>query len=129
MPVSQNPIMIGGTFGNNQQSQMMMTIPETKCTSENAFLEGSCIPCPRGSVLTKTGECDFCDLDEYFLEDTTNYFNSECRYCPLGTVGGQGVECVPCEAGTIWQDGGRCEACNPITELCPIGTKYKFNRG
>ena len=78
-------------------------------------------------MLTSQGDCDFCDIDEYFLENTEDYFKSECRYCPLGTVGGQGVECVPCDAGTIWQDGGHCQECDSMN-ICPIGTKYEFPR-
>ena len=125
MPISQDPIMLGGTFGNNQQSQILMAIPETKCKDLNEFLEGICIPCPRGSMPTSQNQCDFCDSDEYFVENTDDYFKSECRYCPLGTVGGQGVECVPCESGTIWQEGGTCKTCEP-ENFCPIGTKYEF---
>jgi hypothetical protein len=29
----QDPVLIGGSFGNNQQSQMIMSIPESKCSN------------------------------------------------------------------------------------------------
>ena len=56
----------------------------------------------------------------------SDYFNSQCKVCPLGLVGGHGVECIPCPGGYIWTDGGTCEICNE-DELCPIGTKNRFN--
>lgn len=37
---TQDPVMIGGSFGNNQESQMMMTVPEKKCTALKDFVEG-----------------------------------------------------------------------------------------
>ena len=91
---------------------MMLAIPETKCTALKDFIDGQCIPCPIGSVLLMDGSCDYCDRDEYFEENKDNYFMSECKKCPLGTVGGQGTECVPCEAGTIWDDELGCKPCD-----------------
>lgn len=52
--------MVGGTFGNNQQSLTMMSVPEPKCEDMQTFLAGGCQPCPRGSQ-TINGQCDFCD--------------------------------------------------------------------
>jgi len=98
---------------------MMMSIPEVKCDGLQPFLAGGCIPCPRGSILDSRGNCDYCDQDQYFDEDPKNYFKSECVHCPLGTVGGYGVECTPCSAGTIWVEDGTCEDCQ-ADSVCPV---------
>ena len=122
---SQDPVMVGGTFGNNQQNSIMMSIPEIKCKGTQEYLAGNCIPCPKGSVVTPEGQCDYCDTDEYFDEEP-NFFASTCKHCPLGTVGGQGEECVPCSGGYIWREDGTCKLCSP-DKIYPIGTRYEFS--
>lgn len=116
--------MIGGAFGNNQQSQTIMTIPEEKCKNVDEFLQGACSPCPIGSTLGSNFECEYCHSDQYFDENFDSFFKSSCKYCPLGTVGGQGNECVPCSGGFIFENT-KCKWCNS-SFICPIGTKYQF---
>lgn len=52
----QDPILIGGTYGNNQQAQALVTLPEEKCSTEIEFDRGTCSPCPPGSIL-KGNQC------------------------------------------------------------------------
>lgn len=95
-----NPVMIGGNYGNRQESQIMLMLPEVKCSDTPHFKEGSCVPCPVGSIYDKNEkECDWCKPYEFFHEDPEDYFKSECVSCPSGTVGGYENECIPCEAG------------------------------
>jgi hypothetical protein len=119
--------MIGGTYGNRQESQIMLMLPEEKCSDEPHFKEGSCVACPIGSVFETIGkECDWCKPFEFFHEDPENYFDSECASCPAGTVGGYENECIPCEGGRIYSPSNnfaKCEKCSP-NALCPLGTKF-----
>ena len=59
----KDPMMVGGTFGNGQQTTMLMTIPETKCDSFDKFINGSCSPCPVGKEMTPHQECNSCASD------------------------------------------------------------------
>lgn len=128
---SQNdPVMIGGTYGNHQESQIMLVLPEDKCADQGHFEEGLCVPCPRGSIFSNfTTECQWCPLNSYFNEDLTNYFESECDPCPAGTVGGYDMECVACESGTIYDASANYQNCRPCQaqSVCPLGTKYEFS--
>jgi hypothetical protein len=45
--------MVGGTFGNGQQTTILMTIPEQKCDNFDKFLSGACSPCSIGKKLSK----------------------------------------------------------------------------
>jgi hypothetical protein len=121
-----DPVIIGGTFGNGQTTNMMMLLPEKKCASVEEFEAGSCSMCSVGKVVSGLGECAPCQLDQRFDEDFDNYFKSSCKYCPLGTVGGQGSECIPCPASYIYNQGS-CKKCDK-DHICPIGTKYEFNK-
>lgn len=47
----KDPVIVGGTYGNNQQARVIVTLPEKKCTSLSEFDIGECSPCPKGSVL------------------------------------------------------------------------------
>ena len=127
LPGIQDPVIIGGNFGNNQRSQILMTVPETICMDPNDFAKGQCIPCPMGSELQSDGTCRFCDDEEYYQEDYDNYFMSKCKACPYGTIGGQGTECVPCAAGSYFDTIGMCVQCD-ATQVCPVGTRYPFPR-
>ena len=49
----EDPIIIGGTYGNNQQSHAILTLPERKCKSQVDFVRGDCAPCPKGSILSR----------------------------------------------------------------------------
>lgn len=122
----QNPVLIGGTFGNNQQSKALVTLPEKKCKDKKDYLEGECSPCPRGSIY-QAGECSWCAQDSFFMENTQDYFKSECRSCPLGLVGGYYKTCVPCQGGYIYDmhHPNFCRLCSS-EYVCPIGTRYQF---
>lgn len=99
----QDPHIIGGTFGNNQQSQALISIPELECANINDFETTTCSPCPRGSVYDfKTKECDWCEQYEYFEENYDDYFKSTCQSCPRGLIGGNYRSCVPCAGGYIF---------------------------
>lgn len=37
----QDPILIGGTYGNNQQSQALVTLPEQKCKNMDDLYKGT----------------------------------------------------------------------------------------
>ena len=50
----KDPILIGGTYGNNQQSRAVLSLPEKVCLTGSEFLIGECSPCPRGSILNGT---------------------------------------------------------------------------
>jgi hypothetical protein len=122
----QDPVMIGGTYGNNQQSRALVSLPEKKCKNLQDYSLAQCSPCPRGSVYSG-GACRWCTHDQYFKENDKNYFNSECRNCPLGLVGGYYMSCVPCQGGYIYDMNypsfwRKCEE----NEICPIGTRYAF---
>ncbi len=53
--------MIGGTYGNHQESQILVVLPENKCEDIEHFREGQCVACPTGSIYSKsTKECDWC---------------------------------------------------------------------
>lgn len=83
--------------------------------------------CPPGKTINlMTGDCNPCQPDQKFDEDFDNYFKSVCKFCPLGTVGGQGNECIPCPANYIYEQG-KCTKC-PADKVCPIGTKYMFSK-
>lgn len=109
----KDPILIGGTYGNNQQAKVLVTLPEKKCSSEGEFSIGECSPCPRGSIL-KNGQCKWCGHNQYFHEHSNNYFDSECLDCPRGLVGGNYRACVPCEGGYIYDMTGHsfCNQCD-----------------
>ena len=49
-----DPHLIGGTYGNNQQVQSLISIPEQECSSINDFDTTTCSPCPHGSIYDKT---------------------------------------------------------------------------
>jgi len=84
-----DPHLIGGTFGNNQQSQALISIPEQECKDKHEFLTTTCSPCPRGSIYDDTiKDCSWCEQYEYFDEDYHDYFNSKCQPCPRGLIGG-----------------------------------------
>lgn len=122
----KDPILIGGTYGNNQQAKVLVTLPEKKCKNEEDFATGDCSPCPRGSALLN-GECSWCGHSQYFHEHFDNYFQSECLDCPRGLVGGNYRSCVPCEGGFIFDMTSHsfCRQCTN-EQICPIGTKYEF---
>lgn len=122
----QDPVLIGGTYGNNQQSRALVTLPEKKCSSMNDYAAAKCSPCPRGSIY-KSGTCVWCDHDQYFRENSRDYFQSECRDCPLGLVGGYYKSCVPCQGGYIYDLSypSFCRKCTD-NEICPMGTRYAF---
>lgn len=62
-----NPVMIGGTFGNHQESQILVVLPEKKCEDVEHFREGQCVACPIGSLFDKQSkECDWCNPSEFF---------------------------------------------------------------
>ena len=45
-----DPHLIGGTYGNNQQVQALISIPEQECSSQKEFEAKTCSPCPHGSI-------------------------------------------------------------------------------
>lgn len=45
-----DPYLIGGTYGNNQQIQALFSIPEQECSSLSDFMTTTCSPCPHGSL-------------------------------------------------------------------------------
>ena len=126
LPTIQDPVIIGGNYGNNQRSQILMTVPERICMDIVDYANGQCIPCPIGSERQIDGTCRFCDEDEFYQENYENYFMSKCKKCPYGTIGGQGTECVPCAAGYYFDTAGQCVRCNTL-ESCPVGTRYPFS--
>ena len=122
----QDPVLIGGTYGNNQQSRALVTLPEKKCRNQAEYAKGNCSPCPRGSIYSN-GKCMWCEQDQYFREVNKDYFTSECRNCPLGLVGGYYKNCVPCQGGYIYDINhpGFCKKCDG-NEVCPLGTRFAF---
>ena len=51
---SQNdPVMVGGTYGNHQDSQVLMILPEDKCADNEEYKNKQCVPCPHGSIFNK----------------------------------------------------------------------------
>ena len=46
LPGIDDPVIIGGHYGNGQYTNVMMTVPETICTNMQEFAQGQCIPCP-----------------------------------------------------------------------------------
>jgi hypothetical protein len=74
----QDPVLIGGTFGNNQQSKALVTLPEKKCAGTSDYYEAECSPCPRGSTY-HNGGCKWCGHDQYFREHERDYFSSTCN--------------------------------------------------
>ena len=97
----QDPVLIGGTYGNNQQSNALVSLPEKKCKDLFEFAQGFCTPCPVGSVY-RADMCKWCTREQFFKENFLNYFASECRNCPLGLVGGNYKACIPCPGGYIF---------------------------
>jgi hypothetical protein len=122
----QDPVLIGGTYGNNQQSRSLVTLPEKKCGDVQDYSAGDCSPCPRGSVYNK-GECEWCNHDQYFRENPSNYFDSYCGQCPLGLVGGYYTTCSPCEGGYMYDMAypDFCKKCGG-DQVCPLGTRFAF---
>lgn len=122
----QDPVLIGGTYGNNQQSRSLVSLPEKKCKTVQDYGQGNCSPCPRGSVYSN-GQCKWCNHDQYFRENPNNYFFSDCRNCPLGLVGGYYKSCVPCQGGYIYDVNYPefCKKCDS-DQVCPLGTRYAF---
>lgn len=107
----------------------MLVLPEEKCEDQKHFNEGLCVPCPTGSVYNKhIDECEWCKVDEYYNENLSNFFESECDLCPSGTVGGYEMECLPCDAGFIFDPAAQFQSCKPCSSqsICPVGTKYEF---
>lgn len=119
----QDPILIGGTYGNNQQSQTIITLPEKKWADMNDFNDGICSPCPYGSVYS-SGAWRWWGHNQYFYDQG---FNSKCKNCPLGLVSGNYQSCVPCPGGYIY-DYNYPSFCRQWTdkEICPMGTRYPF---
>lgn len=72
----QNPILVGGTFGNNQQSRALVLLPEKKCQDNAEYVHGKCSPCPRGSIYDD-GQCKWCPKNSYFKENKNDYFQSQ----------------------------------------------------
>lgn len=98
-----DPHLIGGTYGNNQQSQAMISMPEVECSSKYDFDTTTCSPCPRGSIYdAESKDCDWCEQYEYFEENFDDYFLSKCQPCPRGLIGGNYRNCVPCAGGYIF---------------------------
>ena len=121
----KDPVLIGGTYGNNQQSKVLITLPENKWRSEDEFKKGECSPCPRGSVL-KEDSCKWWGHNQYF-ETHKDYFESEWLDWQRGLVAGVYSACVPCEGGFIY-DLTDHDFCRQWEEdkIWPIGTKYEF---
>ncbi|CAI2376833.1 unnamed protein product [Moneuplotes crassus] len=125
-----DPHLIGGSFGNNQQSQALISIPEQECANKNEFDTTTCSPCPKGSVYSpKIQECRWCEQYEYFEENFDDYFKSVCMPCPRGLIGGNYRSCVPCAGGYVFdvKVKSHCRECTQ-DEVCPLGTKYAFER-
>ncbi|CAI2376411.1 unnamed protein product [Moneuplotes crassus] len=124
------PYLIGGSFGNNQQSQALISLPEVKCGNLTDFQTTTCSPCPKGSFFSgKTKECKWCEQYEYFDENFDDYFKSQCNSCPRGLIGGNYRSCVPCAGGFIFSSASRshCKECAE-DKICPLGTKYEFEK-
>lgn len=84
-----DPHLIGGTYGNNQASQALISMPEQECMDQQHFDSSTCSPCPRGSTYSKEiNDCHWCEQYEYFEENYDNYFKSSCQPCPRGLIGG-----------------------------------------
>ena len=119
----QDPILIGGTYGNNQQSQTLLTLPEKKWANTNDFNEGIWSPCPYGSIYS-SGACRWWGHNQYFSDSG---FDSECKNWPLGLVSGNYETWVPCPGGYIYDYNypSFCRQCSD-QEICPMGTRYAF---
>lgn len=125
-----DPHLIGGTYGNNQQCQSLISMPERECSSMQEFEETTCSPCPPGSLYDpETKDCKWCEQYEFFEEDYEDYFKSKCQPCPRGLIGGNYKSCVPCAGGFIFNSRAKshCKKCAD-DKICPLGTKFEFPR-
>lgn len=125
-----DPHLIGGTYGNNQQVQSLISIPEQECRTKADFDRTTCSPCPRGSLFSsEINDCKWCEQYEFFEENYDNYFNSMCQPCPRGLIGGNYKSCVPCAGGFIFSSRSKshCKKCDD-SKICPLGTKYEFEK-
>ena len=115
----QDPILIGGTYGNNQQSQALVTLPEKKWANYDDLIQGVWSPWPYGSVFS-AGAWKWWEHDQYFSKD-------EWKSCPLGLVGGNFGACVPCPGGTIYDYNypSFWKQCRE-NEIWPMATRYAF---
>ena len=48
-----DPQLIGGTYGNNQQCQAIISMPEIECSDKKQYDTSTCSPCPRGSIYNE----------------------------------------------------------------------------
>ena len=122
----QDPILIGGTFGNNQQAKALVILPEKKCNSEVEFKGGECSPCPIGSIINGD-KCKWWGHSQYFHENQNNYFDSKCFDCPRGLVGGIYRSWAPWNGGFIYDMTSQSfwHKCDD-DKIWPIGTKFEF---
>ena len=125
-----DPHLIGGTYGNNQQVQSLISIPEQECSSMESYESSTCSPWPHGSIYdAKIDDCHWCADYEYFEEDFQDYFKSKWVPWPRGLIGGTYKSWVPWESGFIFssREKSHCKKWDD-DKLCPLGTKYEFLR-
>ena len=122
----RDPILIGGTYGNNQQAKSLITLPEKKCKTDTEFKDGEWSPCPVGSIF-KDNDWKWWGHSQYFHEHPSNYFDSQCLDCPRGLVGGIYRSWAPWDGGFIY-DLTSHSFCKKWEDdkIWPIGTKYEF---
>ena len=124
------PILIGGGFGNNQQGKALLALPTISCANRQEFEKGDCTPCPVNSNYNpKLQRCEWCTIEQFFYENKTDFFSSKCKFCPPGTIGSQSGRCTSCLPGFIYDPEvkGSCRPCNDH-QICPFSTKYAFER-
>lgn len=94
------------------------------------FLQDHCTPCPRGSFYNPSlNYWEWCTMEQFFKEDQNNYFNSNWKFCPPGTIGSQSGGWTACQPGYIYDPEfkGSCRLW-PDDKFCPFATKYAFTK-
>jgi len=125
-----HPILIGGGFGNNQQGNALLSLPTITCANREEFEKEDCTPCPHNSYYNpKLKQCEWCTIEQFFMNNRTDYFNSKCKFCPPGTIGSQSGRCTSCLPGYIYDPEikGSCRLWSD-EKVCPFGTKHAFKR-
>ena len=117
----QDPVLIGGGYGNNQQSRVLVTIPEQKCSNNEDLMKGVWSPWPYGSFYN-LGQWKWWEHEEYFSKN-------ECKSCPVGLVGSRFETWVPCPGGYIFDKNAETSWRKWKDELvCPMSTTVAFPR-
>ena len=129
-PTLNHPIVIGGGFGNNQQSQALLLLPTIVWENYEDFLKDHWTPCSRGSYYNPSlKEWEWCTMEQFFSEDFNNYFKSKWKFWPPGTIGSQSGGWTAWQPGYIYDPEikGSCRLWAD-DKFCPFATKFAFSK-